>query len=144
MFSLTIQPGGDKLQVAFGLREEDGGPREDQAVNERHLQNLMEDFQIARERLEEEKKRVAAGVLSPRDLRPLEDQVLQLERKIAAARADVPAQRSSKSGRNIINSSFTMDVGETVVVGTSRLGGDKALIALVTAAKRSGSSAREE
>ena len=144
MFNLTIQPGGDKLQVQFGLREEDGGSREDHAVNERHLQNLVEDFQIARQRLEEEKKRVAVGVVSPRDLRPLEDQVLQLERKIAAARADVPAQRSSKSGRNIINSSFTMDVGETVVVGTSRLGGDKALIALVTAAKRSGSTAREE
>jgi len=139
MFNLTIQPGGDKLQVQFGLREEEGGSREEHAVNERLLQNLVEDFQIARQRLEEEKKRVAVGVLSPRDLRPLEDQVLQLERQIAAARADAPAQRgSSKSGRTVINSSFTMDVGETVVVGTSRLGGDKALIALVTAAKRSG------
>lgn len=138
-FNLTIQPGGDKLQVQFGLREEEGGSREEHAVNERLLQNLVEDFQIARQRLEEEKKRVAVGVLSPRDLRPLEDQVLQLERQIAAARADAPAQRgSSKSGRTVINSSFTMDVGETVVVGTSRLGGDKALIALVTAAKRSG------
>lgn len=137
-FSLTIQPGGDKLQVQFGLREEEGASREDHAVNERQLQNLVEDFQIARQRLEEEKKRVAVGVLSPRDLRPLEDQVLQLERQIAAARAAAPAQRGSKGGRSVINSSFTMDVGETVVVGTSRLGGDKALIALVTAAKRSG------
>jgi hypothetical protein len=144
MFNLIIQPGGDKLQVQFGLREDEGGSREDHAVNERHLQNLVEDFQLARERLEEEKKRVAVGVLSPRDLRPLEDKVVQLERQIAAARADAPAQRSSKSGRNVINSSFTMDVGETVVVGTSRIGGDKALIALVTAAKRSGSSARDE
>jgi hypothetical protein len=32
-----------------------------------------------------------------------------------------------------------MDPGETVVVGTSRLGGDKALIALVTAVRRTGS-----
>jgi hypothetical protein len=31
-----------------------------------------------------------------------------------------------------------MDVGETVVVGTSRVGGDKALIVLLTAAPRSG------
>ena len=144
MFNITIQPGGDKLQVQFGLREEDGGSSQDQAVDVRRLQNLVQDFEIARQRLEEEKKRVAVGVLSPRELRPLEDQVLQLERQIAAARADAPAQRSSKSGRGVINSSFTMDVGETVVVGTSRLGGDKALIALVTAARRSTTTAREE
>jgi hypothetical protein len=36
--------------------------------------------------------------------------------------------------RAIIDTSFTMDIGETVVVGTSRLQGDKALIALLTAA----------
>jgi hypothetical protein len=144
MFNLTISPGGDKLQVQFGLREEESGSREDHAVSERQLQNLVQDFEIARQRLEEEKKRVAVGVLSPRDLRPLEDQVLQLERQIAAARVDSSAQRSAKGARNVINSSFTMDIGETVVVGTSRLGGDKALIALVTAARRSTTTAREE
>jgi hypothetical protein len=38
---------------------------------------------------------------------------------------------------SIISTSFTMDLGETVVVGTSRLkGGDKALIALLTAVPR--------
>jgi hypothetical protein len=41
-------------------------------------------------------------------------------------------------GGSIISTTFTMDVGETVVVGTSRLrGGDKALIALLTAVPRS-------
>ena len=36
--------------------------------------------------------------------------------------------------RSIMNTSFTMDLGETVVVGTSRLSGNsKALIALLTA-----------
>jgi len=38
----------------------------------------------------------------------------------------------------LISTGFTMDIGETVVVGTSRLrGGDKALIALLTAVPRS-------
>jgi hypothetical protein len=38
----------------------------------------------------------------------------------------------------IISTGFTMQIGETVVVGTSRLrGGDKALIALLTAVPRS-------
>lgn len=35
--------------------------------------------------------------------------------------------------RSLIDTSFRMDVGETVVVGTSRLQGDKALIVLLTA-----------
>ncbi|HVL66852.1 MAG TPA: hypothetical protein VM364_06270 [Vicinamibacterales bacterium] len=39
-------------------------------------------------------------------------------------------------GRSVINSSFAMEIGETVVVGTSRLGGGKALIALITAARK--------
>jgi hypothetical protein len=33
-----------------------------------------------------------------------------------------------------------MNAGETVVVGTSKLGGEQALIAVVTAVKKSGSS----
>jgi hypothetical protein len=43
-----------------------------------------------------------------------------------------------RSNRSLIDNSFTMDVGETVVVGTSRLGGDKALIAIVTAVRKGG------
>jgi hypothetical protein len=39
-------------------------------------------------------------------------------------------------GSRIIDTSFTMDVGETVVVGTSRLQGDAALIVLLTAVPR--------
>lgn len=43
----------------------------------------------------------------------------------------------ASSGRRIIDTSFSMDVGETVVVGTSRLGGgDRAIIALLTAVAR--------
>jgi hypothetical protein len=38
----------------------------------------------------------------------------------------------------VIETGFTMDVGETVVVGTSRVGGDKAIIVLLTAVPRGG------
>ncbi len=49
-----------------------------------------------------------------------------------------PDRRVAAASRAIIDTSFTMDVGETVVVGTSRIaGGDKALIALLTAVARS-------
>jgi hypothetical protein len=43
------------------------------------------------------------------------------------------AVRIVKQPGRIIDTTFNMDVGETVVVGTSRLQGDKALIVLLTA-----------
>jgi hypothetical protein len=36
----------------------------------------------------------------------------------------------------VIDTSFSMDIGETIVVGTSRLQGDTALIVLLTAVPR--------
>ena len=52
---------------------------------------------------------------------------LQIERRHRTALPKV-------GGRPVIDTSFRMDVGETVVVGTSGLkGGSKALIALLTA-----------
>jgi hypothetical protein len=54
--------------------------------------------------------------------------------QLAGERAHTDVDRSNRA---LIDNSFTMDVGETVVVGTSRLGGDKALIAIVTAARKS-------
>jgi hypothetical protein len=44
--------------------------------------------------------------------------------------------RLLKNPGRIIDTTFNMDVGETVVVGTSRLQGDKALIVLLTAVGR--------
>lgn len=49
------------------------------------------------------------------------------------------APRKSSGSRSIIDTSFMMDVGETVVVGTSRLrGNSRALIALLTAVPAKG------
>jgi hypothetical protein len=52
-----------------------------------------------------------------------------------APRAGAPAAPKPAFDRpgSLINTSFSMNVGETVVVGTSRLQGDKALIVLLTA-----------
>jgi hypothetical protein len=93
-----------------------------------------------------------------REAEKLKDQIAKLEQELAGARranktADVQRlngeisylrprlarlQETRTSGRRptraMIDTNFTMDVGETVVVGTSRLkGGSKALIALLTA-----------
>jgi hypothetical protein len=52
---------------------------------------------------------------------------------------DHPDQRrlpGSMSTRSVMDSTFSIAVGETVVIGTSRLKGEKALIALLTAAAK--------
>ena len=62
-------------------------------------------------------------------------QLVEIEREQAQLRADTSRRRAMvrPANRTVIDTSFTMDIGETVVVGTSRLQGDKALIALLTA-----------
>ena len=47
--------------------------------------------------------------------------------------ADMSGKQHTLSRAALIDTSFTMRIGETVVVGTSRVGGDKALIVLLTA-----------
>ena len=49
-------------------------------------------------------------------------------------RAEKTVRAGSMSNRSIMDSTFSIAVGETVVIGTSRLKGEKALIALLTAA----------
>jgi hypothetical protein len=63
-------------------------------------------------------------------LAEIEREQSQVRMETARRRAAMP---SPVNRRTIIDTSFTMDIGETVVVGTSRLQGDKALIALLTA-----------
>jgi hypothetical protein len=53
--------------------------------------------------------------------------------------------RIAFGGRSVIDTTFSMDIGETVVVGTSRMrGGDKALIALLTAVPRGAATTKRE
>ena len=64
--------------------------------------------------------------------------------KIAAIQKELEREKTLRDaasrvgGRSIIDTSFAMDVGETVVVGTSRVAGEKALIALLTAVAHAG------
>ena len=75
--------------------------------------------------------------------------VQAIEKEIAVTRDLIALQnnvrRKITSSRAIIDTSFTMEVGETVVVGTSRLrGNSKALIALLTAVPPRGANSRNE
>jgi hypothetical protein len=68
----------------------------------------------------------------------LKSQLDALGRQESMVRTEEATKRYRMVGiaqrhRALIDTNFTMDIGETVVVGTSRLQGDKALIALLTA-----------
>ena len=72
------------------------------------------------------------------EVQQLKSQIAALDRQAAMVRSQEDRKRyrmTTIGGRHraLIDTNFTMDIGETVVVGTSRLQGDKALIALLTA-----------
>ncbi len=82
-------------------------------------------------------------------------QVRRAEADLAAARRRLETAERGETGpmmaarrmagRGVIDTNFAMDVGETVVVGTSRLrGGSRALIALLTAVPPKGMTERKE
>jgi hypothetical protein len=48
--------------------------------------------------------------------------------------------RGTMPNRTVMDSTFSIALGETVVIGTSRLKGDQALIALLTAARKPGAA----
>jgi hypothetical protein len=55
-------------------------------------------------------------------------------------RSQTGTRMSTAPARNIMDSTFSIAAGETVVVGTSRLNGDQALIAILTAAAKPGAT----
>jgi hypothetical protein len=139
----------DALSVRFFLRELDMQPLPSKgdsktAANEARLAQLQfELFSLEREQVALSgqatslKKGVEVGTKDPADLRRVEDQLVLVNKRITTLKNDLNAASSSKTfgaPKAVIDTSFRMEVGETVVVGTSGLkGGSKALIALLTA-----------
>jgi hypothetical protein len=90
--------------------------------------------------LEDAQKRRSVGTADAAAVRDLERRLFEARDRLARAKARTPrATRpttkvtSHRSGP-VMDTSFTMELGETVVVGTSRLkGNSRALIALLTA-----------
>lgn len=156
-FNLSVSEASDgsRIPVRFSLRLDDGGGlRAGQAqaatidrARENRAADLRAEMETLNLQIQNMQARVEVGAANALELRQLRDRHAQLERRLAETAGGVSGYGSGGSGfgaaagpRSIIDSSFTMEVGETVVVGTSRLGGDKALIALVTAVRRSTSA----
>jgi hypothetical protein len=72
-------------------------------------------------RLAEMQRSLANGTLAEGARARTADEIAQLTKQIRMARA-----------RKLIDSKFEMAIGETVVVGTSKIGGDKGLVVLLT------------
>jgi hypothetical protein len=117
---------GTKLNVSFRLAEPGGaGYVGADDARARKMAELDRMLQAAREEAARTRERLG-------DKNATTDLV---NAKVTEIRREMEAlEMASGRGRAIIDTSFAMDIGETVVVGTSRLrGGDKALIALLTA-----------
>ena len=148
-FMLQVGPSSSRLSVYFSLQPE-GAARSGQATvlspaREQELEKRLFDLRRELDQLEDEiprraKERNVAN--NHPEIQTLQAQQRRVQQRIAETVNEISSSRShndvERNARSLIDSNFTMDVGETVVVGTSRLGGDKALIAIVTAARKSG------
>ncbi len=141
-FRIMVGRSIDNLPVQFVLAVDEGsrghaaqGGDVDGRERERLAQDLQAEIETLRAQINNMQQRVEIGTASPLEVRPMQDRMASMQRRLVDLRAD-SGQHTQSDGRAIIDSSFTMAAGETVVVGTSKLGGDKALIAILTAVRR--------
>jgi hypothetical protein len=123
--------GPASLQVGFEMRESSGNA--DRRAAERGAMMKKQLAQLA------EQLRRAEVAQNRAEIDATRQRIIDIEFEIESLQKDA----RSTSGGALIDTSFTMSLGETVVVGTSRMrGGNKALIVLLTAATR-GAKPRE-
>ena len=138
--------GPQALRVAFHLQEpaaadttinytDDGQRRAQLAAMQDRRRQLELEAAALREKNSEADQRALNE-----SRRALNAQLAEMKRQIEQAEGGLTVNR----GRSVIDTTFFMDIGETVVVGTSRIrGGDKALIALLTAVPRNGATKKD-
>ena len=133
-----------RISVQFSLRET--GPLEDMAQTSLRLEKSGKGTEDAEEAaLRAQMSEVQTALTNARarlnsshpEVKKLEKQLAEIKDQLAKGDPHDKFERSNRrfsGNRAIMNTSFTMESGETVVVGTSRLkGNSKALIALLTA-----------
>ena len=144
--------GNGKYYVHFSLWEPRttetavaaGGRGAAPALEAQQRADMQQLQQVQREPLEAQRAQLEQRLAEMRktlsenhpDVMATQTRIEALERSLNELHRVEPQRRTltgSMLRRPIIDTSFTMDTGETVVVGTSRLKGDKALIALLTA-----------
>jgi hypothetical protein len=157
-YSYQVDPIGtadSKLNVRFSMREMHdttavvSSAKYEKLSDSARLEHSRQLYEAIRERDEAEmaarnvKQKHDVGLLGPGDVeattlrhRRAVQRVEDLQRLAGGGRNSF----GGTSGHNIMDSTFSIALGETVVVGTSRLNGDQALIALLTAAAKPGAA----
>jgi hypothetical protein len=157
-YSYSVNTGGvsdSKITVHFSMREapapvaasagpSPGAPALSDTARAEYSRQL---YEAAKERDEAERQvqilrgKVQVGMAPKEDYEAAQmrseramEQSQELRRMLGQLRPGT--SRGSIANRSIMDSTFSIAVGETVVIGTSRLKGDKALIALLTAAAK--------
>lgn len=115
-------------------------PKELGKADSTTLEISREIFQLERERddlqilINKGRKQIEVGAQDPNEVKRQEAQLAAVTRRIGELKQSLSTSSSKAGGRTVIDTSFRMDDGETVVVGTSKVkGGGRALIALLTA-----------
>jgi hypothetical protein len=129
------------LQVRFEMSEPDGNAERRAAIADRESAVKAELAQLtAAHTMLESQYRRAEAAQNRSEAEGLRQRLGDNEIAIEMLQKRA---RYTPAGATLIDTSFTMSLGETVVVGTSRMrGGNKALIVLLTAATR-GTKPRE-
>ena len=111
-------------------------------LNARIAQINQELFALEREKIDltqqirTVRSQAEVGLKDPAELKRMTPQLDLIMQRISTLKNELSSLTSTKTsfGKAVIDTTFRMDIGETVVVGTSGLkGGNKALIALLTA-----------
>jgi hypothetical protein len=129
------------LQVRFAMREPDRNAERRAAIADREaaLKAELQELVAVHSALESQLRKAEAAQ-NRGDADALRQRLADNEIAIETRQRQ---GRYAPGGATLIDTSFTMSLGETVVVGTSRMrGGNKALIVLLTAATR-GAKLRE-
>jgi hypothetical protein len=120
----TSRASDGRVNVGFSLS--DAGTDGDDAGRA----NLEAQIELVRKKRADVARKIEVGNAPSSDMLAVDQEILVLQRQLEKEKS----QRTGPSRRRaVIDTAFRMDVGETVVVGTSRIKGDKALIALLTA-----------
>jgi len=104
--------------------------------HKRQLSDALSERDIAETALQQATKRYEVGVLSGPEKDAAEIRYQRAVTRVKDLEAIAAGKPAGAAEPKIMDSTFSIAPGETVVIGTSRVKGEQALIALLTAATR--------
>ena len=119
-FSITAGTASPSITTRFVLGLDDGAPAanpERMRELERERHDLKAEVELAQTQITEMQRRVEVGAVSTAELPVLRNRHASLRRRLADLEQTIE-EAAAATQRPIIDSSFTMQAGETVVVGT--------------------------